>query len=297
MRILFPKCLSIQTTSLCNAACIFCPYASIKDLFPNKIMEMSLFKKIIDECSQHKNVERIILYMNNEPLTDPCLAQRADYAKEKLPWAGVHILTNGALLTEEIAGKLLRSKLDWIGISFHGIRKDTIEKAMGINYERSLERICAFIKKAESSKNIKEYIMITFLRHKYLTDDEKREAEDFWRARGIERISYFDGPISRAGNVEGLAKVYHREAIVGCNSIWADEMIHIVEDGSVVLCCMDWKREVVLGDLNTETLVEVWNGKRSRVWDGIEGKEELAGDFPCRRCEAAKVKTQKTPAE
>ena len=288
----FPKFLSIQTSSFCNASCIFCPYEEIKNLFPRAVMGMDLYKKIIDECGTHQEIERIILYMNNEPLTDPHLIQRINYAKEHLPLAGVHILTNGALLSDEIADKLLSSRLDWIGISFHGIRKDTIEKAMGIDYERALERIRAFIKKAAKSKNIKEYIMITFLRHKYLTEDEKQEAIGFWRALGIERISYFDGPISRAGNVKNFPRVYHKETIVGCDSIWADEMIHIVEDGSVVLCCMDWKREIVLGDLNRESIGEVWNGRRGKLWDAIQRGCELSEHFLCRRCEAAIIKKE-----
>lgn len=288
---IFPKYLSIQTTTLCNAACIFCPYSRIKDLFPKKIMPMRLYEKIIDECSQHRDVSRVILYMNNEPLTDAQLIERINYAKERLPWAAVHILTNGALLTDEIADRLLDSRLDWIGISFHGIRKETVEKAMNISYEIALDRICNFIKKAEKCKNIKEYIMITFLRHRYLADEEKQEAMGFWQNRGIERISYFNGPISRSGNVKDLPHVYHREKIIGCNSIWADEMIHIAEDGKVILCCMDWKREVVLGDLNNESIYDVWNGRRKRIWEVIGGEREMPGDFLCKRCEGAILAT------
>ena len=79
----FPKYLSIQTTSSCNASCIFCPYDDIKDLFPKKIMDIGLFRKIIDECSRQRDVKVIILYMNNEPLTDPYLIERINYAKGK----------------------------------------------------------------------------------------------------------------------------------------------------------------------------------------------------------------------
>ncbi|OQX85259.1 MAG: hypothetical protein B6D55_07670, partial [Candidatus Omnitrophica bacterium 4484_70.2] len=242
----FPKYLSIQTTSLCNASCVFCPYKDIKDLFPKKIMDMRLFKKIIDECSNYK-VERIILYMSNEPLTDPYIIERINYAKEKVPWACVHILTNGLLLTDEMRKGLINSKLDWIGISFHGIKKETIKKAMGINFDMAFEK------------------------------------------KGLKRISYFAGPISRAGNVKDLPQVYHKEKIVGCKSIWTEEMIHITEDGKVILCCMDWKREVVLGDLNKESIYKVWNGRRRDVWRMIYGKERMPEDFLCRRCEEAVV--------
>lgn len=288
----FPKYLSIQTTSLCNASCVFCPYKETKDMLPNKIMDMKLYVKIIDECANYKNIDRIILYMNNEPLTDPYLIDRINYAKEKVPWASVHILTNGLSLTEEMADKLIDSKLDWIGVSFHGIKKDTIERAMGIPFETALNRINGFIEKARVKKDIKEYVMVTFLRHKYLGIEEKNEAIDYWKSKGIERISYFDGPVSRAGNVKDLKRPPHKEKIIGCRSIWADEMIHVVEDGKVVLCCMDWKREVVLGDLSDQSIYDVWNGKRKHVWESILGKDDMPESFLCKRCEEAMIETK-----
>jgi len=285
----FPKYLSIQTTSLCNASCVFCPYEDIKNLFPHKIMDMLLYKKIIDECSSYSDIERIILYMNNEPLTDPNLIERINYAKEKVPWASVHILTNGLLLTDEISEKLLSSRLNWIGISFHGIRKETVEKSMKISYETALGRINKFIGKVKQKKDMKDYLMITFLKHQYLTLEEKEEVVSFWKAKGVERISYFDGPVSRGGNVSNLPKVYRKGKVIGCNSIWADEMIHIVEDGKVILCCMDWKREMILGDLNKESIYEVWNGRRKKTWEAITGKRAMSENFLCRRCEEAQL--------
>lgn len=287
MDLRFPKYLSIQTTSLCNGHCIFCPYDEIKSLFPKEIMDEILFRRIIDETSQHSEVERIILYLNNEPLTDPYLIERITYAKEKVPWASVHILTNGSLLTEELVDKLINSKLDWVGISLHGMKKETIEKTMGIDYDLTVRRVLNFVEKARVKRNIKDFIMITFLRHKYLTLEEKEDVIKFWHNQGIERISYFDGPISRAGNVKGLPRVRHNK-IHGCNSIWANEMVHIVEGGDVILCCMDWKRDIILGNIRKNSIYEIWNSEQYHcVRDKRDGKIDSKDDFICKSCEAA----------
>ena len=286
----YPKYLSIQTTSLCNGRCIFCPYDEIRDRFPSNIMEDGLFKKIIDECSLYPQAERIIIYLNNEPLTDPRIVERINYAKEKVPWASVHILTNASLLTAELAEGLINSKLDWIGISLHGIKKETVEKSMGLDYELTFGRALDFIDKAKLRRNVKEFIMVTFLRHKYLSLEEKDEAVKFWRNKGIERISYFDGPVSRAGNVRGLPQVHH-DKICGCDSIWANEMIHIVENGDVILCCMDWKREVILGSVRRQTVCDVWNSAEYyRIREMRDGRVDSPADFICKRCESATVK-------
>lgn len=283
----FPKYLSIQTTSMCNAHCVFCPYDDIKDKFGRAVMPDILFKKIIDECSLHTEVERIILYLNNEPLTDPRIAERIAYAKERAPWANAHILTNGSLLTDTLAQRLVDSKLDWIGISLHGIEKETIEKAMGINYELTLKRVLNFIDKAKLKRNIKDFIMLTFLGHEYLSPQEKEKAVNFWKEKGIERISYFDAPVSRAGNVKSLPQVKNRE-LKGCASIWVNEMIHIAENGDALLCCMDWNREIVLGNICQQSIREVWNSQRyQKIRDKRDGKIKSEEGFICKRCEAA----------
>jgi radical SAM protein with 4Fe4S-binding SPASM domain len=250
-------------------------------------MDWALFKKIIDECSQHQDIERILLYLNNEPLTDPYLVERINYAKEKLPWGSVHILTNASLLTKKLSQELIDSKLDWIGFSLHGIKKETIEKTMRLNYDLTFKRALNFIEKAKSKRNIQDFIMITFLRHKYLALEEKDEAIKFWRNKGIERISYFDSPISRAGNVGDLPCVKHNK-VKGCTSIWADEMIHIVENGEVILCCMDWRREIILGNLNKQSIYEIWNSQLyNQVRNKRDGRNVSSDKFICKKCEAA----------
>ncbi|HNW38904.1 MAG TPA: radical SAM protein [Candidatus Omnitrophota bacterium] len=287
--LIFPKYLSIQTTSFCNANCIFCPNHEVKRLFPPKVMEDELFKKIIDECKAQPGIERIILYLNNEPLTDAHIIERINYAKETVPWASVHILTNGSLLDDKIQEALINSKLDWIGISIHGIKKQSVEGAMGLDYDTVFPRILRFIQKAKSKRDIKDFLMVTFLNHKYLTAGEKEEAINFWKEQGISRISFFDGPISRAGNVRSMPQVYHPK-ISGCRSIWANEMIHIVENGDVVICCMDWKREEILGNLRKQSISEIWNSSYyAQVRDQRDGRREAESNFICKRCEESIV--------
>lgn len=287
----FPKHVSIQTTSLCNASCVFCPYPEVKKLFPKKVMDEDLFLKIIAECGRHKEIEMINLFMNNEPLTDPRIAERIKYATRKVPWAAVCLMTNGSLLTDERINSLKKTKLDSISISFHGIRKDTVENAMGIPYEITLRRINNFIKAVEKRMALEGFFGINFLRHKYLSDEEKEEAIRYWRRRGIQKVDFYAGPVSRVGNVRGLPRIHHKGKVVGCLSVVEDEMININEDGTVTLCCMDWRREVILGDLNRESMAEIWNGRRKEVWQMINGHTDMPDGFLCRRCEEAAVST------
>lgn len=38
--------------------------------------------------------------------------------------------------------------------------------------------------------------------------------------------------------------------------------MYIVNTGEAVLCCSDYKREVILGDLNSENIIDIWQNKK-----------------------------------
>ncbi|MCD6080942.1 MAG: radical SAM protein, partial [Candidatus Omnitrophica bacterium] len=142
----------IQTVSGCNASCKFCPYPYIREHIPFCKMDNNTFRKIIDECSHHKNIKVIMPYLMNEPLLDRNLPEKIGYIKAKVPWAKVHILTNGSLLDKEFALSLIKSGIDWIGFSFHGIYPHTIEEVMGVDYQVTLNNILNFIETAKMSR-------------------------------------------------------------------------------------------------------------------------------------------------
>ena len=95
---LFPDYVMIQTHTFCNSNCIMCPHHDVSKEVSQGKMDNNLFKNIINECSQHKNVKRILLYFMNEPLIDKNIVEKINYAKTKNPQALVHIVSNGALL-------------------------------------------------------------------------------------------------------------------------------------------------------------------------------------------------------
>jgi radical SAM protein with 4Fe4S-binding SPASM domain len=60
--------------------------------------------------------------------------------------------------------------------------------------------------------------------------------------------------------------------------------MYILASGDVVLCCMDWRRQVVLGNAGRQSLRNIWNGESYRRIrrlhiEGRDGEISL-----CRRC-------------
>ena len=282
-----PKYASIQTTSHCNASCVICPYRETKDKQPQGDMEWNLYKKIIDELSQYK-LERILLYLMNEPLMDKGIVRKINYAKEKNPNTIVHIVSNGSLLTNELSKQIIQSKIDYIEFSVLANTKESYQKIMGLDFESTRNKILEFIRLSKEYGKPNDYVNIKITRTPGLLSDEERDSLiKFWKSTGIKNVFYYGQPISRAGNVTAMRKIRHK-TIHGCKSIWTNEMIHILFDGTVVLCCMDWRREVILGNVRTDTIYDIWNGEKyNKVRKMVNGKIESPPDFICKRCEEA----------
>lgn len=282
----FPKKIMIQTSSYCNASCIICPYNESSKTNTLGFMSKVLFKKIIQECSLHTELERIMLYLMNEPLTDKSIIERINYAKNRNPNSIIHIVSNASLLHENLSLDLIKSKLDYIEFSVNGLFEKSYEKIMkGLNYNTNLKKILKFIKLAKQNKKEKDFINIKVMGLPgILEKSELILAEKYWEKQGVNVIS-FKGPTTRASNVAYLPKIKKTE-IGGCGDEWRNNMIHILFNGDVVLCCMDWNREVVLGNLNTSSISELWNSKhRKKIEEMIKGKIKSPEDFICKRCD------------
>jgi len=239
----YPVHVMIQTTSVCNSACIMCPWPVTSKTLPQGRMDQSLYKKIIDEVSRHPEVEKVMPYLMNEPLTDPRIVDFINLAKQKNPQAEVYIVSNGIALNEDLTERLLASGLDWIGFSVHAIREKTYEQITGrSDFEKIRDGVTRFIRRAREVGKHDKYVMINLTRVRpYVSDEEVKEAFAYWKSQGIDPVDYVDGYISRAGNVNvwNTDKPFHTR-IQGCKTLWAYKMVHILFNGDVVPCCMDW---------------------------------------------------------
>jgi radical SAM protein with 4Fe4S-binding SPASM domain len=62
---------------------------------------------------------------------------------------------------------------------------------------------------------------------------------------------------NRAGNVT-YKKIKKLKLPLRTFCIIPFEVFYIIPDGRVILCCNDWKHEQIMGDLNTQSIREIW---------------------------------------
>lgn len=274
----FPRAVQIQTTSRCNAFCLFCGYNTIRDL-EHGDMDQALFTKIADECGRHY-VGRISPYLMNEPLVDPLLPERIAYLnKVRKPGTKTKINTNGALLTPEVSEALIDAGLRHLWVSVQGITDETYRKSMGLDLQTTLSNIDQFLAIRARKKAALPKLTITML-HTQLTDPELEDARKYWSEREARfKIHHMD---NRSGkDLKGLAV---RKAQLRRNCSLFLKQAYILYNGDMVICCHDWKRTIVLGNVGESSIAEIWNSPH--FIDLI--RQYQAGDYAnlalCRTC-------------
>lgn len=105
-------------TRRCNLKCIHC-YSSSQDISYTDELTTQEGKNVIDDLAQFG--APVILFSGGEPLLRPDLTELAQYAVDK----GLRavISTNGTLITKEIAAKLQKIGLSYVGVSLDGTEK------------------------------------------------------------------------------------------------------------------------------------------------------------------------------
>lgn len=274
----FPKAVQIETTSLCNARCTFCPYEWVSRMFPRGVMGDELFFKIIRELAEFQPL-LIAPYLNNEPLLDKKIIERIRQIRTAMPQTFIDISTNGSALTQSIAEKLLDPVLviDEIKINFPTTDPEAYNRITGLNYERTLANIRDFVRLARQKQYSGKYRIII------VESVNPKEDKAFWEKEGIEVKVY--AKINRGGIIQtGHAT---SDQISGCKYNREKSWLHILNTGEVILCCMDWFRQHRLGDLNMNSIKEVW---KSELYQAIRRRISDSKDkgFICNKCEWGK---------
>lgn len=91
------------------------------------------------------------------------------------------------------------------------------------------------------------------------------------------------GLISRAGNVKPLA-IEPKKGKLKCSAC-GPNLDHnvLLPNGDVLLCCMDYGQDHILGNLSTVDYESLFHGKVYRKI--MQGLEDENSDIKCRRCE------------
>lgn len=284
-----PIKVQIQTTTRCNAACEMCPYPLVtaEPGFTHGAMDERRYLRILDELAAG-GVERLSLFLMNEPLLDRRLAEWIRLARARMPGTTLGLFSNGAALDAERAHALAAAGLDELCISVHGFDPETYERVMaGLSYARMRKNLDEVIAASDAGA-------LGALRIQLVTGDLPELAE----TRALAPLRYrdrvllkgFSNERAAVGVAPGLASSLAHGAAGDAPCQRAFVKLYILATGDCVLCNVDWRRSVLLGragEPGGASIAEIWRGA---AYTEIR-REHFTGRFArgaiCARCDYA----------
>jgi len=287
-----PLKVQIQTTTRCNAACTMCPYPEItsEDGFEHGQMSDSLFSTILSQLRGWP-VERLSLFLMNEPLLDVRLEAWLKASREALPGTVLGLFSNGSALTPKRARQVADAGLDELCISVHGFDKEQYESVMQkLSFDRLQKNLSAVVDLHRAGELGSLHLQIVTGDLPELT--EALEALDP-RLREYVLVKGFSNEREVVGVEKGLASSGTKrgeDSTPLCQRPFVK--LYVLTSGECVLCNVDWRGSVSLGRIGEgpgESIQEIWQGKR---YQEIRVQHLLASfeqGLLCQRCDYAAV--------
>ena len=290
-----PLRLWVELTSFCN---LKCPMCTSKDIPDEKVgyMKWDLYKKIIDEAKGF--VYDINLFMGGESLFHKRLPEMIAYAKAN--GIRTRLSTNATVLTKDKREALLDAGLDFIIFSFDGYEKEVYEKIrVNANFEKTLGNIREFLEEKKRRGSRKPYVVFQVIEfagnppslqiplnppllkgeirvlpplvkggkggfeHGVSDENKDKNRKAFLKSLEglpIDKFSFIS-PHTFGGKIpQDDRKGFRSKGVryVPCTFLWYSMSVRW--DGMAVPCCVDLAGDMPVGDLNKESLLDVWNG-------------------------------------
>lgn len=252
-----PLCVKIENTNACNSNCIMCPHHKMKRKLG--FIDEKLFRKIVDECAE-LGVEHLSMHNFGEPTLDKNFAKKVKYAKKK-GIKRVSTNTNASCLYPKVAKALLEAGIDNIYISLDALSKNTFKKIRrGLNYDTVMENVHALAEMKKKNPKYKTEIVLDFVE----MDENKHETKAFkkyWTGK-VDNvcISCLHNWGGQTKKTTGVHETFVSASGAPCRLLWTDLVIDW--DGKVPLCCQDTDENLLIGDVNKQSIKEIWQSKK-----------------------------------
>jgi radical SAM protein with 4Fe4S-binding SPASM domain len=277
-----PFFIWIEPTNYCNLRCATCPQ-SLGIKAERGYMDMDVYRKVLDELKLFSPM-MVSLHLGGESLLHKDLPEMIRMAKaQKME---VTLASNATLLTEEKARLLIEAGLDGITVNFSAFKDEFEKNFKGVQWETVYGNMRRFLEIKKANGRPKPIFSIQLLKVGEDSDRNRRELDTLFLGLPVDSIMEVDvhnwsGDFADTGEVDcGVQK--DPAKYYPCSHLWSSMVIRW--NGDVVPCCRDLQSGMVLGNVQSTTLRQIWNGPLL-----VEMRRKLrdneAGDLAlCRNC-------------
>jgi len=285
----FPLFLQLETNQICNLRCPSCPIgqpqASAKYISSEK-MDWNLYQKIILEGEKY-DCPSMEPQGTNEPFLDQNLEDYIRFAADH-GFIDIMLNTNGTLLTEERARKVLKSGITRLRFSLDAATKETFEKVrLGAKYDSTMKNIERFLEIKKQEKCDLPVVGVNFCKTKF----NEHEEEAFIK-KWIDKVDFFviqdfqppdlDTNYSEFLPSKSVFRENIQESGYNCQQPW--QRVLVRSSGEVCPCCAFFSEELSLGNLKDHSLHELWNSKEMHDLRVMHKRGNYEENPWCKKC-------------
>lgn len=267
MKFNIPVPLAVEITSRCNLSCPMCGFPVMKR--GKADMELSLYKKIVDECCEHHpNKMRIEwLHAMGEALLHPKLVEILDYTNNKLGYSP-SISTNGVLIKNRLKDIVSYKNITFM-VGLSSMDRDVYNKIrVGGDYDLVIYGIHLLI---DSGYKVTIQKMHTIYNDNETQEKYRKEFGSTGYAIEEWNVNRFKPATTYIGFTE--KKV--------CYNMGAFLLVY--QDGRVPICCFDYDCTTCVGNVNYQPILDIAYNNFDLIADDI--KNSRLDKYPaCKDC-------------
>lgn len=303
--------LNLSLSNRCNAKCIWCP--TTRGQKNNMDMPWETAKKLLDEASSDNfpwEIKHITLSENGEAIYNKDFLKIARYARFKFPNAIISSLSNFGMMTKYLSSVIIKEKLlDTMTINIDGHNAESYKAVKGISFKSVMRNFRNFMKlrtqyypdlkvkinvmsAAEYSLTVKavlehlpeqvisdipysdlELVKNMLSKHINVNNDIfldiRNSKSGFWAERNLFKNGIVKPPVDQSKLNCPLLDRVKSQAFIAPNGDW-------------YACCLDDNNDLVLGNVNASSLIEIHNSiTRKTFISNLENHKFEQIGYPC----------------
>jgi len=242
--------MRFEPTTKCNYNCLICPRKKLTRKLG--MMSLDTFKLLLNKILTETDQYSICTFSGfGEPLLDPTIIEKVEYARER--GLQVLILTNASLLTLEKFKEFDDLGVASIRVSFYGASPSAYNKTHNIRQKGLFSRIKKTLTEICKIKTNTK-LLLTYNVEKYVNKNDIKDWIKYWQNKvDLLEVWYPHNWV----NIQKYRKIQQKK-LKTCGRPFKGPL-QIQMDGTVNMCCFDFDGKLLLGDLKTQILKEIFS--------------------------------------
>ncbi len=241
--------LRFETSTQCNYDCIICPREQLTR--KKETMSFELFKMLFDKINSETDQYNTLTFPGmGEPMLDRTLNQKIEYAKKKN--FTVLMLTNASLLTLDKFKEFESLGLDSVRVSFYGNSPDSYKKVHNVKDEGLFDKIRGTLTEICRTKTTTQ-VLLTY----NVVENGNDALTDSWINYWQDKADLLEVWRPHNWAVGKSYRTVQKNQLKTCGRPFKTPL-QVQVDGTVNMCCFDFDGKLLLGDLKSQTLKEIF---------------------------------------